>query len=60
MASGNKKLLISIFVYILFALLYWNLRKTITMNYGETGNFILLIFLVALSYVFYNTYYRLF
>lgn len=56
----NNKLVISVFIYVLFALVYWNLRRTITNSYGETGNIILIVFLIALSYIFYNTYYRLF
>lgn len=56
----NKKLIISVMVYILFALVYWKLRRQMTKSYGETGNIILLVFLVALSYVFYNTYYKVF
>ena len=56
----NKKLLISAIVYILFALVYWKLRRSMTKSYGETGNVILLVFLVALSYTFYNTYYKVF
>lgn len=55
-----NKLYVSIIVYVIFALVYWQLRKTIKSNYGETGNIILIVFLVALSYIFWNTYYRVF
>jgi len=56
----NNLFYISIIIYILFALVYWQLRKIIKSNYGETGNIILIVLLVALSYIFWNTYYRLF
>lgn len=56
----NNLFYISIIVYIIFALVYWQMRKVIKSNYGETGNIIFIVLLVALSYVFWNTYYRLF
>lgn len=60
MTTKDNKLYISIFVYIIFALVYWQMRKMIKSNYGETGNIILIVLLVALSYIFWNTYYRVF
>lgn len=55
-----NKLNISIIIYVIFALVYWQMRKIINTNYGETGNIIFIVLLVALSYVFWNTYYKVF
>lgn len=55
-----NKLYVSLIIYVIFALVYWHMRKIINSNYGETGNIIFLVLLFALSYIFYNIYYRVF
>ena len=50
---------ISIIVYVILAFVYWKTRKMIKSN-NELNNIITIALLVALSYLYWNAYYRLF
>jgi phosphoglycerol transferase MdoB-like AlkP superfamily enzyme len=57
--TKNKLFYVSIIFYILFALVYWKTRKMIKSNH-ELNNIIFIVLLVALSYIYWNAYYRAF
>ena len=57
--TKNNLFYISIIVYVIFALVYWKTRKIIKSN-NELNNIISIVLLVALSYIYWNAYYRLF
>jgi len=57
--AKNNLFYISIIVYVIFALVYWKTRKMIKSN-NELNNIITIVLLVALSYLYWNAYYRLF
>ena len=57
--AKNNLFYISIIIYVIFALVYWKTRKMIKSN-NELNNIISIVLLVALSYIYWNAYYRLF
>jgi hypothetical protein len=57
--AKNNLFYISIIIYVIFALVYWKTRKMIKSN-NELNNIITIVLLMALSYLYWNTYYRLF
>jgi hypothetical protein len=54
----KNKIYISIILYILITIIYYNLRDFIQTKYGETGNKIFVLFLLILiSYIYWNMIY---
>ena len=55
----NNLILVSILVYVVFAIIYYRLRR-IDKKYGETGDIVFIILLVIFLYLFWSNYYRIF